>query len=556
MKVCLYIRLSSADKDLRFKDESDSIVNQRTLLHQYLREHKEFFPYETIEFVDDGFTGTNGNRPGFERMIEFLKSGGAKLVLCKDLSRFFRDYVEIGEYLERVFPFLGVRLIAVNDGYDSDDYKGTTAGMDVVMKCIVYGFYSKDLSQKIKTAVDMRAKKGQFIGAFAPYGYLKDPTDKHHLIPDTVAAPIVRRIFDLALMGKTTGEIAKALNADHVEPPAAHFHRLYPDCRKFRKNTSAENSWSCSNVYAILTRREYTGAVVSGRKKWKGITNPQTIVRDEAEWVVVPGCHEPIVSEVDFGKAQEAIQSNGKHGKNRMRQDYLLRSLVRCGVCGRIMTRHKKGTRTPAYYYCEKTRFVEDSPCPTYERFYEEELERIVVGSLSHLLKTVADSDRRVQAAAAKTHGTAENIRYSILRIEQSMKQNAAEKMTAYEQYSDGKMTRENFLRKKKEVAADIERLVDEKEKLVRQLTALEQAKSSELHETAEAADEFLRAENVTNDMLLTFIDRVNVFSGNRVEIVYRFSNPFMETLIEIQNEHRGGEKVEIPTPKKVGSMI
>ena len=235
MKICFYIRLSSADDDLRYKTESESISNQRALLTQFVKSHPEFAPYEIIEFVDDGFSGTNGNRPSFERMIEYLKDGKAKLVICKDLSRFFRDYVEIGDYLERIFPFLGVRFIAVNDGYDSNDYIGTTGGMDVVMKCIVYGFYSKDLSQKIKTVLKAKAQKGQYIGSYAPYGFLKDPKDKHHLIPDPVAARIVKRIFSLALEMKTTGEIARILNDDHVETPAAHFKRLYPESKSFRK---------------------------------------------------------------------------------------------------------------------------------------------------------------------------------------------------------------------------------------------------------------------------------------------------------------------------------
>lgn len=534
MKICLYIRLSSADRDLKFKNESESIANQRALLHQYLREHKEFFPYEVIEFVDDGFSGTNGNRPAFERMIEFLKDGNSKLVLCKDLSRFFRDYVEIGEYLERVFPFYGVRLIAVNDGYDSDDYKGTTAGMDVVMKCIVYGFYSRDLSQKIKTVLDARVRKGQFIAAYPPYGYLKDPADKHHLVPDSVAAPIVRRIFDMALEGKTTGAIAKKLNADHVEPPAAHFHRMYPDSRKFKKTTSSANSWSCCNVYTILKRREYTGAIVSGRMKWKGIDNANSQLRDEADWIVVPNCHEAIVSAEEFEEAQKAILG-GKKKYAKAQKDYLLRSLVRCGVCGRVMTRKKKGAHTPSYYYCEKTRYIEDSPCPTLERFYEEDLERIVIRSLSQLLETVVDSDRRVREAAAKAHGTAENLRRTILHMEQFIKQTGVKKMESYEQYSDGKISRETFLSRRSEFGAEVERLTAEKTALEEQLMVLEQSQKSELHEAAEAAANFLKTENVTNAMLLTFIERVNVFTGNRVEIVYRFSDPFLETLTEIQ---------------------
>lgn len=533
MKICLYIRLSSADKDLRFKDESESIANQRALLHQYLRNHKEFYPYEVLEFIDDGFSGTNGNRPGFERMIEFLKEGGSKLVLCKDLSRFFRDYVEIGDYLERVFPTLGVRLIAVNDGYDSDDYKGTTAGMDVVMKCIIYAFYSRDLSVKVKTVLDSKVRKGQYIGAYAPYGYLKDPADKHHLVPDPVAAPVVRRIFALALDGKTTGEIAKRLNDDHVEPPAAHFHRLFPECRKFLKTTSNANSWSCTNVYTILKRQEYTGANVSKRKKWKSIDNSQTTIRDESDWIIVPDCHEPLVSMETYEAAQNAILAKGKY--KRENSEYLLRSLVRCGVCGRVMTRHKKGAKTPAYYYCEKSRYTEGSPCPTYERFYEADLERIVVQSLSQLLQTVVDSDKRVQEAAAKSQGSAENIRRSLLRIDQTIKQNTTAKMVAYENYADGKITRDAFIRRRDELASDIERLKAEKETLTAQLSSLEQAQSSELHEVADTASEFLKAGDVTNEMLRLFIDRVNVFTGGRVEIVYRFSDPFMDSLAELQ---------------------
>ncbi|CAK7087418.1 MAG: hypothetical protein ENTB_04218 [Enterocloster aldenensis] len=534
MKVCLYIRLSSADKDLRFKAESESIANQRALLHQYLRDHREFFPYEIIEFVDDGFSGTNGNRPGFERMIEFLKDGGAKLVLCKDLSRFFRDYVEIGDYLERIFPFLGVRLIAINDGYDSDDYKGTTAGMDVVMKCIVYGFYSRDLSVKIKTVLTAKAKKGQYIGSYAPYGYLKDPQKKNHLIPDPVAALVVKRIFSLALTGMTTGEIAKTLNAEHYETPSQHFHRLYPDCKKF-SNTSSESCWSSNNIREILMRKEYTGAVVSKRRKWKGIDSPQTLLQSESEWIIVPDCHEALITNEEYENAQNAILS-GKSMENRRNHDYPLRSLVRCGVCGRVMQRCRGKNKT-VFYKCDKSRYLEETACPIGERFSESDLEKIVISSLSQLLQTVVDEDKRIQEAAARTHGSAENMRRSILRIEQTVKQNQTAKMAAYERYSEGNITRDEFIRQKDRLAADTDRLTAEKAVLEKQLAVLEQAQASELHETAGTAAQFLKASDVTNEMLLNFIDRVLVFTGGRVEIVYRFSNPFLESLKALHEE-------------------
>lgn len=543
MKVCLYIRLSSADKDLAMKNESDSITNQRALLHQYLRDHKEFFPYETIEFVDDGYSGTNGNRPAFEKMIEFLRDGGAKLVLCKDLSRFFRDYVEIGDYLERIFPFLGVRFIAVNDGYDSDDYKGTTGGMDVVMKCIVYGFYSKDLSQKVKTVLRAKQKKGQFIGSYAPYGYLKDSKDKHHLVPDPVAAPIVRRIFDMALDGKTTGEIAFALNTDHVEPPAAHFHRLYPDSKKFKKTTSKANTWSCMNVYTMLKRKEYTGAVVCQKRHYKTIDHPTSNMRDESEWIVTPNCHEAIVSAEEFEKAQEAILSYGSIGK-RDTQTYLLRTLVRCGVCGRTMCRSKKSKTKPIFYKCDKNRYIENSPCPIGERFYESDLEKIVIASLSQTLQVVVDEDKRLQEAVARSKGTTENLRRNILRCEQAIQQRGVEKVTAYERYRDGAMSRDEYLALRQKNIAETETLEKEKAVLEGQLADLKKAQETEAHALAEAGSGFLSAGNVTNQMLMTFIEKVLVYSGGRVEIVYRFKNPFGDsegTTTDLEAAHQQG---------------
>ena len=307
MKLYLYIRLSSTDKDLKYKTESESIANQRELLHQYLKSHNEFSNYEVEEFIDDGYSGTNDNCPSFERMIEHVKNSDCKLVICKDFSRFFRDYVEIGDYLERIFPFLGVRFISVNDNYDSNDYIGTTGGLDVVMQSIVDSFYSKDLSQKIKTVMIAKAKKGQFIGSFSPYGYDKDPDNKNHLVIDENVAHVVRRIFEMAIDGKRGSEISVALNNDKIETPSQYFVKKYPDCKKFKKRGSKGNSWDSSNVRRILQYKVYTGAIVSQTRQWKGIDVTQTTMRDEDDWIVVPNCHDAIVSDDEFNEAQKAI---------------------------------------------------------------------------------------------------------------------------------------------------------------------------------------------------------------------------------------------------------
>ncbi len=520
MKLYMYIRLSQADKDLKFKTESESIANQRELLHQFVKSRPEFGLYEIVEFVDDGYSGTNDARPSFERMIDSLKNGDAHLVICKDFSRFFRDYVEIGDYLERIFPFLGVRFISVNDGYDSDEYKGTTGGMDVVMKYIVYSFYSRDLSQKIKTVYNSRVRHGQYLGSYPPYGYIKDPKDKHHLIPDPDTAPVVKEIFSMAVSGKSSGEIMRKLNDQEIPTPSAHFAKLYPNSGRFR-NKSNESCWTYSNVIQILKRREYTGALISQKKNWKGIDNPHTTQKAESEWIVVPGCHSPIVSEEDFEKAQHIFKVTREY--TRAPLDYPLRSLIRCGVCGRAMSRNNRVKN--GYYQCDKSAGKADTKCPVGERFYEKELERIVISDLRSKLQIYVDSNRLLKEAAGKVSGSQEHIAFSIEKAVRSLKQNSLAKLSAYESYSDGKTTREEFLVIRDRLAEEAAALTAEKDRLEADLEAIRMTTNNETTPYLETAEQCLGAESFDNRMLLFFIDRVDVYSGMRVEIKYRFND-------------------------------
>ena len=532
MKLNMYIRLSDADKDLKFKTESESIANQRALLRRYVDSHSEFRGYEIVEFIDDGYSGTNAARPSFERMIEGLKNGDANVVICKDFSRFFRDYVEIGDYLERIFPFLGVRFISVNDGYDSDEYKGTTAGMEVVMKYIVYSFYSRDLSQKVKTVLTAKAKHGAYIGSYAPFGYRKDPDKKNHLIIEPETAPIVRYIFDMALSGKSISQIAVLLNDEHRETPSDYFRRTFPNCGRFKK-TSKENCWNSFNVGEILKRKIYTGAVVSQTKKWKGLDSQQTLQNDEANWIVVPNCHEAIVSDAEFEQAQLVIRKTRKY--ERGASDYLLRSLLHCGVCGRTLSRNSRAKAV--YFMCDKSRLNSDTQCPIGEHFYEKDLERVISADLIEKLNLLVDSEQRMREAAEKLKGSEENLRQSLLRIERSLKQNAMARVSAYERYSDGQATRDAFLAERDKLAIEAGQLTADKERLENELTSLSQTQGSELTAMAATARTYLKAEELNNEMVLFFIDRVDVFTGMRLHIHYRFGDELAKVLEAAHDE-------------------
>ncbi|MCD8048565.1 MAG: recombinase family protein [Clostridia bacterium] len=523
MTIFLYIRLSSADDDLKFKSESESISNQRKLLHKYITDHPDLAGAVVEEFVDDGYSGTNGDRPAFEHMIERVKNSEADVIICKDFSRFFRDYVEIGDYLERIFPFLGVRFISVNDGYDSDDYKGTTAGMEVVMKYIVYSSYSRDLSQKVRTVFCAKKNKGQWIGSEAPYGYMKDPNNKNKLVINPDTAPVVRLIFDLALAGKKTLEIAKILNNDGIETPAKHYKRTHPDSTKFA-NASSHSCWGTPSIRRILQTKIYTGAMVSNTKKWKSIYNKHTVKNDESEWIVVPNCHEAIVTNEEFEKAKSTIR---KITEERVCApvEYLLRSLVICGICGRAMARYPYSKRI--YYLCTRSAANESTDCPVGEKFYEDDIENAVVTDLREKLQTFVDNQRQLMNAEAATHGTESNIRACIAQTERQLKQKSYERKSAYEKYVDDLISRDDYITIKAKLFDEEEKLKDELAQYENELNTVLSQKNNSSVKLAEKAEDVLSKESFTNEMLLYFIDKVKVYSGNRIEIVYRFQDVF-----------------------------
>lgn len=237
------------------KTESESITNQRALINRYLDKHEEFEGCPREEFFDDGYSGTNFARPSFEKMMEKVKKGKINLIAVKDFSRFGRDYIELGDYLERIFPFLGVRFISVNDSYDSDDYKGTTGGMDVVLKNIVYDYYSKDLSDKVTTSKYAIMKRGVYQGGHVPFGLRKGAV-KGKLETDPEAAQVVRKVFDLAIAGKGTGEIARILNADGDITPSDYFKKKNPQVKKFKLKTERKE-WSSIMVLNIIRQEMY-----------------------------------------------------------------------------------------------------------------------------------------------------------------------------------------------------------------------------------------------------------------------------------------------------------
>ena len=251
----LYLRLSRDDGD---KEESGSITGQRELLRDYISQHPELREYAIR--IDDGFSGSTFERPGFQKMIEDVKAGRTDCIVVKDLSRFGRNYLDAGEYIEKIFPFLGVRFIAVNDGFDSSRPQDIDS-LDTSFKTLIYDLYSRELSGKVKNAKRIRAEKGLFLSPFAPYGYVKAPEDKNRLVIDSGAADIVRKIFSLTIDGVRPSEIAAMFNRDGVPTPM--LYKRAAGCSRDRwPSIHEENFWTQRTIIKILRDERYIGKCV------------------------------------------------------------------------------------------------------------------------------------------------------------------------------------------------------------------------------------------------------------------------------------------------------
>lgn len=338
--IAAYLRLSKENEEM--KDESNSISSQRMMIREYIIRHFDHFEYR--EFLDDGYSGTNFRRPGVTDLLEQIRGGQINCVIVKDFSRFSRDYIELGSYLDQIFPFLGVRFISLNDHYDSEKHKGSTTELGISFKGLMYDLYSKDLSTKVKASLCTRKGQGQYAMGNVPFGYAKNPEDRHRLVIAEDEAEIVRSIFSLALEGRTTTEIAKRLNQEKIHTPMEF---------RMKENQSSHRSayqWNHSTICLILKNPVYAGDMVYG-KYYRKETGGKNHLKPRSEWKVYRDHHPAIISRDVF----EEIQKSRKHtesGKTRKIEYHPLQGKVFCGGCKKSMVLRKRSLNP--YFYCNR----------------------------------------------------------------------------------------------------------------------------------------------------------------------------------------------------------
>lgn len=510
MKVAMYLRLSSEDGDLKNtgKAESESISNQRGLIENFIRSHPEFSGWEICEFCDDGWSGKNFERPGFLEMMEQVKQGQINCIVVKDLSRFGRDYLVVGNYISRVFPFMGVRFIAINDSFDSSRPQDIDS-LDTSFKTLIYDLYSRELSAKVKSAKRMRAEKGLFLSPFAPYGYMKDPDDKNHLLIDEDAADIVRKIFAWTVDGIRPTEIAAMLNREGIPTPM--LHKRVAGCSRERWcSIHEENFWTQGIIFKILRDERYIGKCVYGKRERNIVGNWHTIKRSKVDWIVVDETHEGIVSKDLFEKVASRMKEYREFDQPASDRNPLRKKVI-CGSCGYAMS---LSNAKNAKYYCRTVRLGTQFDCSA-KGILQADIHEMVVTlirtyaayavSLEHLLLLQKE---RIQAEKKQTRRE--------LAVLQSRK-NQLEKylQDLYENLIDGSIDKETYLSQK---AGNVQKM----QELNEQMTRLEKSSQNTTEQGGafiEKYQEYTELETLTNDIATDVVKRVIIHKDGGIEI-------------------------------------
>lgn len=512
--VAIYIRLSREDGD---KEESDSVGNQRKLLTEYVNKQDDFILYDV--YIDDGFTGTNFNRPDFQRMIKDIEDGKVNCVVVKDLSRFGRDYIDTGRYLERIFPELGVRFISVTDNIDSIKQ---AYDMLLPIKNIFNEQYARDISNKIQATVKSKQKAGEFIGAFTSYGYKKSSVNKNKLVIDEYAADVVRRVFSMYLQGIGKQSIAKALNAEGILCPS-EYKKLngenYKNCNRL-KTTSY---WTYSTIKIMLQNEMYIGNMVQG-KKHQRMRSKQRMV-DKENWIRVENTHEPIIDRDTWDKVQKLLTKKHRDIDLETNKN-IFAGFIKCGDCGRAMMKNfwRKADGSKSYsFYCGTYKRSGKDYCSPHTLPFQV-LNDIVLGDLKAIVHSVED----LQELVKKQSFTASRIKKSadteLVKLKAELERVKKLKKSIYEDYKDELISKDEYFSYREDYG--------QKETLyAKQIEALEAKKKDNVTEDIFQTPwlrrllELKDIEELDRDIVVEMIDEIIVYENRKIKIRYNFGN-------------------------------
>ncbi len=536
--VALYIRLSQEDADNGTeKQESNSVTSQKTLLNEFIEEHDDLIVYDT--YIDDGFTGTDFNRPSFQRLLEDMRSGNINCVIVKDLSRLGRNYIEVGNYIEQVFPLFNIRFIAINDSVDSFKNPASTNTILVPFKNLINDEYCRDTSIKIRTALNGKKKKGEFIGAFPSYGYIKDSKNKHKLIIDEGAADIVRKIFNWNVnegLGKIA--ICHKLNDMGILNPTGH--KKLELGQNYNNYGIQDNTytWTPSTVRNILNNEVYIGHIVQGKRRTKSYKVHKVEAVPKEEWVRAENTHEPIIDKETFEKAQEMNRRDTKISQ-KTKELSVWAGFLKCADCKRAMNKksstNKSGSKYE-YYICSTYRKKSNNLC-TKHSIKVENLEKAVLKAINFHIDLLIDTEEIVKQINESTYQNTknENIENMIKVKQNELSKILNFKRTLYEDWKNEDITRDEYLEYKQKYENDIERIKQNIERLENEKQKYENQSISS-NEWIEKFKEQKGITELSRDIMMELIDYIYVHENGNITIKFKFQDELKRCLEYIEN--------------------
>ena len=496
--IAKYIRLSRDD----VATESLSIPNQHALLDRHIAQ-LDIHSTNILEFVDNGHTGTNFERPAMQEMLELVRVGKIHCILCKDFSRFGRNILETGYFIEQVFPLYGVRFIAVTDNYDSNDYKGNTGGIDVAFKFLIHEHYSKDLSRKVKSAKRIKMINGESITANSLYGYVKGQCGKLEI--DESAATVIRFIFEMALAGIKTTKICNALYAAKHPTPSEH--------KAIRKGQPITPSclWSNAMITKILHNEQYIGTYISGKYDRSSIGIGKQEAVDESEWIKIQNHHPAIISKEDFLRIKE-MQPQRKHDKAKARKssDYLLLGKVYCGCCRKAL---RYGATKNATFHCIYTHANPNAECHKLKVGVSDLDEAVItmIKSQAEVFLTTSDFTELRKMNTGDQH---------LAECQRQIKHQMELRQEHYERFVLKEIDADTYRSLKEDCSRQLERLNN-------QLNLLKQAERDNQADmnVAALAKDVLDESALPRDIVASLVEKVFVFPEGHIEIQWKFAN-------------------------------
>ena len=509
--VGIYIRLSREDDD---KTEiSQSIKNQKSLLLQYVKENN-LKVYDL--YIDDGYSGTNFDRPDFNRLLNDIELGKVNMVITKDMSRLGRDYIGTGNLIEKYFPEHNVRYIAVTDNIDT--FLDSSSNDIAPFKSIMNDMYAKDISKKIKSSLRAKQKEGKWVGGRTPFGYDQDPNDKNHLVINKEQAFVVKRIFDMCLSGLSFFKIAKRLTNEGAKTPAQYYSF------EWKSNYNLKyGQWHPKTIRDILTNRMYIGDMVQNRRSKVNYKVKKVIKNNSKDYIIVENTHEAIVDKETFYEVQKRIPKNV--GRNEKKENHLLDGLLYCGDCGHrisIQSRRKKDNR--CYTICNYYRtYMKQKLCTTHSNNYDE-IEEVIISSLTNICLNYINKDKIKNNVLNNLNvNNKVNNKKELEILTNDINQINDNLDIIYIDKLNKKITEEQFERVKEKLEQELKIKQQRYSELNNSINdTINEESKNEM--TNEYINKFLAMKELSREMIVNLIDRIDIYEDKKIDIKVNFN--------------------------------